>query len=108
MKDNETPALQSLKGATVTRADAIHDYTQLAFGDEAELSIYNDWHIAPEATALLGLVGKVLVSIGISTKSAAFVFSDGTRLTVDLCKAAYHGPEALQLNRRGLPTVIWN
>src|SRR5687768_14800282 len=38
--------IQILKGLKVTEAEIVHDYVQLAFGDEIGISIYNEIKIS--------------------------------------------------------------
>jgi hypothetical protein len=97
-----------LEGLTVTAAEAVHDYFQLAFGDEIGLSIYNEMTITPPAFPFEQLVGKVVISTTESTDAIEIEFSDGLRVLIDLRSQAYRGPEALQLDRVGFPIVIWN
>ena len=101
-------ALQTLRDMTVTKADVVHDYVQLAFGDSVGLSIYNEISLAPESIPFDQLKGKCVKSVVESEESIALEFTDGTRLAVNLHAVGYRGPEALQLVRRGEPPMIWN
>lgn len=100
--------LGSLIGLAVSDAQTIHDYTALAFGPEVGLSIFNDWHIAPETAPLRDLLGCYVVAIHSSVDEVILAFDNAARLIIDLLPAAWNGPEALQLDRAGLPTVVWN
>ena len=100
--------LEMLKGLVVTKADIVHDYVQLAFGESVGLSIYNEMSLAPKSNHIGQLKGKCVKSVSESEESIVITFTDGMCLIVDMHPVAYRGPEALQLNRRGEPPVIWN
>ena len=98
--------IQILKGLKVTEAEIVHDYVQLAFGDEIGISIYNEIKISPKMP-FEGLVSKTVESVEESDNAIDMNFLDGTKLTIDMRPPAYRGPEAMELNRVGFPTVIW-
>jgi hypothetical protein len=100
--------LHILEGLSVTEVKEVHDYIQLLFGKEIGLSIYNDRFLIPRTTKLSDLVGKIITSIAENKDSVSLKFIDGTQLTIDMRDQAYHGPEALQLNYPGMPTIIQN
>jgi hypothetical protein len=102
----QAPALQSLEDHEVTRATRVHDYVQIAFGDDVGLSIDNDFTVNPDLD-ISSLLGRRLKSAAQTEKSIDLVFSGGMLLHIDLQPLAWHGPEALELNRKGFPTVVW-
>jgi hypothetical protein len=53
------------------------------------------------------LVSKIVKGAEESTNSIDINFEDGTTLKIDMRPQAYRGPEAMELNRVGFPTVIW-
>ena len=103
-----TSPLHEIEGLTVTSAEVVHDYVQLAFGDEIGLSIYNPIAITPQSISVDKLIGRIVVSASESADAIELAFSDGVFIKVDMREQAYQGPEALQLDRKGLPIVIWN
>jgi hypothetical protein len=103
-----TSPLHQLKGLKITNVIDLHSYVQIHFGTEIGLSIYNDRFITPETTNVQNLVGKSVTSIIEDDDFIIFEFLDGARLNIDMRRQAYHGAEALQLNRRGTPPIIWN
>ena len=86
----------------------IHGYVQLSFGDKIGISIYNEISIIPEPVQIDELAGKMVTAVIEDGESIEFEFLDGVQLKIDMREPAYRGPEALQLNRNGLPPVIWN
>ena len=103
-----TSALHDLEGLTVTKVREIHGYVQLHFGNEVGISIYNEMKVSPDSTAIAMLVGKTVAAIDEKDRMIEIAFLDGSRITVDMHRQAYRGPEALQLNRVGQPPVIWD
>lgn len=100
--------LQKLVGLTVTRAEQVHDYAQLAFGGSIGVSIYNEYSLVPKKLDIGQLVGAVVTLIAEDDYAIAFSFLGSQRLVIDMHRQAYRGPEALELNERGFPTVVWN
>jgi hypothetical protein len=99
--------LETLEGHSITEAIGVEDYIQIAFGDEVGISIYNDFHFDPKID-LSQLVGRTLDHASQNEKCITFRFSDPVILVVDLSSEASHGPEIMEMNRRGEPTVVWN
>jgi hypothetical protein len=99
--------LNTLEKKQVTTANMVHDYAQISFGDEIGISIYNDFSLSHDKEISF-LIGKTLESVDETSRYIEFLFSGGICLRVDLHPQASHGPEALELNRKNLPTVIWN
>jgi len=100
--------LHILEGLTVTNSVKVHDYVQLRFGDEIGLSIYNEIEFTPPSTVIAGLAGKRVSVVTERENAIEIRFLDGCRISIDMHREAFCGPEALQLNRRGHPPVIWN
>jgi hypothetical protein len=102
--------LQELIGQRVVKALIVIDYLQVFFEDGKCLSVYNKYAIntsdgrsAEERDledAILTAVHKDKVVIGLS-------FSEGLVLSIDMSFDGYLGPEAMQLSRPGLPTIVW-
>jgi hypothetical protein len=103
----QTPALHTLEGQKVTRATKVHDYLQIAFGDDVGLSIYNDITLEPDVD-VSELVGRQLESVIQMERNIDFLFSGGMLLHIDLNPQASYGPEILELNRKGFPPVVWS
>ena len=101
-------ALQCLVGEAVTDAVRVHDYVQLAFGTVAGLSIYNDFEVMPEHSRIEELVGLTIAAVTSNEDEAVMLFERGLSLRVNLRASAFHGPEAMQLNRPGHSTFVWN
>jgi len=102
-----TTPLHALVGLKVTKATIVHDYAQLAFGDEIGISIYNEFELSPDVR-LEDLISKTVLRVEESSNSIEISFLDGVKLAIDLHRQAYRGPEALELNRTGHPTIVWN
>lgn len=99
--------LQTLVGHSITKAVWVEDYIQIAFSDEIGISIYNDFRIDPRID-LSQLTGKILDRAYEDETNITFCFSGHVLLVVDLSPESSHGPEIMQMNRQGEPTVIWN
>ena len=97
-----------LIGRNVTNCVEIHDYVQLSFGDQVGLSIYNKMALVPSTARVTELIGEAITSISTTKEAITISFNNGYKLTVDMSEKGYVGPEALQLNRRGRPPVVWN
>jgi len=95
-------------GLTVTQAELVHDYVQIAFGELAALSVYNSFSLTPEEMYFDDLLGASTTSIIETESSITLSFSNHQRLVVDLSPQAYYGPESMLLNYKGFPTIIWN
>jgi len=93
---------------TVTHTEIVHDYLQLRFETSTGMSIYNDWNLVPKTATLRNLIEHHVTAVHSSADEVVFDFDNETKLIVDLSVSAWKGPEALQLDRVGLPTVIWN
>jgi hypothetical protein len=103
-----TSPLCALKGLTVTRVVEVHDYVQLSFGDAIGISIYNDTEVSPNTVTLTEFIGKTIDVVAERDAEIEFTFIGGSKIKIRMHPEAYRGPEALQLNRRGQPPVIWN
>jgi len=103
-----TSPLQDLVGLTVTEVVEIHDYVQLHLDSAIGISIYNQLEVSPRNVSVFQLVGKRVDAVSEREDAIEIRFVDGSRVTVDMRHQAYRGPEALELNRRGEPPVIWN
>ena len=96
-----TSKLDALVGMAVTTVLKVHDYVQLLFEKDIAWRLYN-------SNNLRALNGATLLMVEEKPDTLIFSFSNGQRLDVNLCDAAYSGPEALELNVPGQPTVVWN
>jgi hypothetical protein len=101
-----TSPLDALKGLTVTGVIEIHDYIQLHSGDAVGISIYNDIEVSPGT--LTEFIGKTIDAVAERDTEIEFTFIGGVKIKISMHPEAYRGPEALELNRRGQPPVIWN
>jgi hypothetical protein len=102
-----TSRLDALVGMVVTDALKVHDYVQLLFEKDISLNIYNTLLLC-HGDDLRVLKGATLLKVEEKLEKLIFSFSNGTRLDIALCDDAYNGPEALELNIPGQPTVVWN
>jgi hypothetical protein len=102
-----TSKLDALVGMAVTDVLKVHDYVQLLFEKDISLNIYNALRLY-NGDDLRALNGATLLTVEEKPDTLIFSFSNGKRLDVNLCDAAYSGPEALELNVPGQPTVVWN
>lgn len=100
--------LEVLAGHAVTNVVELHDYVQLHFGDDIGILIYNDIAIDPAPVRTDELVGNTVKSVSEHANAIKIRFLDRTVATIDMHRQAYRGPEALGLDRRGYPPVIWN
>jgi hypothetical protein len=99
--------LKDLIGMPVTRAAHVLDYTQLDFGEDATLSIMNDFALSG-VDSLEELIGKALLGVAESELTVSFEFNESASVTVSLSEEAYHCPEAMTLHREGRPVCVWN
>jgi hypothetical protein len=99
--------LDVLVGMVVTDALKVHDYVQLLFAKDISLNIYNELRLF-NGDDLKVLNGATLLKVEEKQDKLIFYFSNGKRLDIDLGDDAYNGPEALELNIPGQPTVVWN
>jgi hypothetical protein len=99
--------LDEIVGQTVTDAKRVHDYIQLGFGEKIGLSVYNDIHMLPAGASIDDLTGKMVISVDEKQDSVEIRFLDKTAFIIDMRDQAFHGPEAIQLNRVGQTPVIW-
>ena len=102
-----TSQLDALVGMLVTDALKVYDYVQLFFEKDISLNIYNALRLF-NGEDLRALNGATLLTVEEKPDTLIFSFSNGKRLDVNLCDAAYSGPEALEMNVPGQPTVVWN
>ena len=99
--------LSDLVTLSVQSTEQIHDYFQIVFSDGSGLSVYND-HFFTGCT-LESITGSSVSSVLESPEEVVIDFSGRGSLSVGLKDNDYvSGPEAMQLNRPGKPTVIWN
>src|SRR5579862_2203622 len=99
--------LQELVNLRVTQARIVHDYLQVVLGGVAGLRIFNDYTMSggKQPTELLNLV---LLDASQNASEIVLRFENGITINVGLLPEAYHGPEAMVLNREGQPIVVWN
>ncbi len=102
-----TSQLDVLVGMVVTDALKVYDYVQLLFEQDIALNIYNALRLC-NGDDLRALNGATLLKVEEKPDTLIFSFSNGQRLDIDLGDDAYNGPEALELNIPGQPTVVWN
>ena len=102
-----TSKLDALVGMAVPDVLKVHDYVQLLFEKDLSLNIYNVLRLCNDDD-LRALNGATLLKVEEKPETLIFSFSNGQRLAIDLGDDAYNGPEALELNVPGQPTVVWN
>ncbi len=102
----KTP-LKELVGLRVTKAAVVHDYLQIILGEVAGLRVFNDYTISG-GKDIAGLCNLALLNALQSESQIVLTFEHGITVNVSLLPEAYHGPEAMVLNREGHPIVVWN
>ena len=100
--------LQEIRGLTITTVKQIRDYVQIHFAETVGISIYTRMAINPSLSEISELTGKTVIEVLERKDEIVLIFLDDLTLKIDMRAEAYHGPEALELNRRGHPPVIWN
>ncbi len=60
---NKDSPLQKLVGLAVTRAEQVHDYARLAFGDLIGVSIYNEYSLVPKKLDIGRLIGAMAAGL---------------------------------------------
>jgi hypothetical protein len=103
----ESP-LNCLVGQMITSAEEVHDYVQIGFGEKIGISIYNKFKTSPASTKIDKFVGKNVASVAVNDDVIEILTTDGSKISIDMTNDAWQGPEALQLDRIGFPTVVWN
>jgi hypothetical protein len=102
--------LAELIGRGVEKAEVVEDYLQLRFDNGACLSIYNEYQITgPDRQARDSddLAGAFVTEVREKGTHIVLTFSNRLELSIDMSEDGYAGPEALQLTRTGMPTVVW-
>jgi hypothetical protein len=100
--------LDTLIGLWVTKVVKIEGYVQLHFGNEVGLTIYNKISLEPLTADAKELVGNMVTSVRSGMDAIEIRFLAGPQLRIHMRPEAYQGPEAMELNRKDLPAVIWN
>lgn len=99
--------LQELVGLHVTKAELVHDYVQILFGETVALTIYNDYTI-DAGKQLAQLQEQTLLDVSQNERRVVLTFESGITFNVNLLPEAYHCPEAMVLHREGQPIYVWN
>ena len=99
--------LEELVGLRVTKAEIVHDYLQVILGERAGIRICNDYRLSGQ-TQPSTLTGLVLTGVYQNDSQVVISFEGDVKMVISLLPEAYKGPEAIILNREGLPTVVWN
>ena len=91
----------------VTQARIVHEHLQLIFDETAGLRIFNDYTVSgvKEVGELRNLA---LLNASQDPSQVVLSFESGITLIVSLLPEAYHGPEAMVLNKEGEPIFVWN
>ena len=102
--------LKELVGLKVVKSELVEDYLQVWFEDGECLSVYNQYQFTdsderPHSHS--ELTGATLSDVSDDASFIILRFSNGLELSIDMSEDGYLGPEALQLTRPGLPTVVW-
>lgn len=98
-------SLQHLVGIPVERIEVVEDYFQVVLVDGTLLSIFNKCVF--QGDSILGMRGMVVSSVEESDELVVVRFESGESLAIGLRDEDYNGPEAMQLNQVGKPTVVW-
>jgi hypothetical protein len=99
--------LEEIVGLRISKAEIVHDYLQLIFGEVACMTICNDYRLSG-LTQPNSLTGLVLTDVYQNDNQVVMSFEGDVKMEISLLPEAYKGPEAMVLNREGLPTVVWN
>jgi hypothetical protein len=99
--------LQELVGLCVTDAFIIHDYIQIIFGRSASLTVNNDYALNGIGD-ITQLKNFPLLSAFEDGRQVILRFDNDISISIALTPEAYHGPEAIVLNREGEAIVVWN
>ena len=101
--------LKVLEGRTVSKAIRVEDYIQLHFEPQTSLNIYNRFTVSGlDKGDIATLSGATVREIIERPKDVVLRFTNGAEILIDLRDKAYTGPEAMELNLPGEPTVVWN
>ncbi len=102
--------LQELVGRRVVNTKIVEDYLQVWFENGPCLNVYNKHRItAPDGRSQSygDLAGATLDAAVRDREVIRLTFSNGFKLSIDMSEDGYLGPEAMQLTRPGLRTVVW-
>ncbi|SKA36731.1 hypothetical protein SAMN02745126_05830 [Enhydrobacter aerosaccus] len=100
--------LHELKGRIVSEASTLHDHMQIVFDSDVSLSIDTGVRIVPPSVLVGDLAGRVVDSVEESRDEIKILFIDGVCIEIDMRPQAWRGPEALVLQRKGRPELVWN
>ena len=104
-----TSRLDILKGRPIRNVIRHSDYLQLFLEQGVTLNIYNACSfVGFEEDDLDSLIGTVIQKILEEYELIVLCFNTGREIHIDLRNEAYNGPEAMQLDVPGEPTVVWN
>jgi hypothetical protein len=80
---------------------------QLIFGELAGIRVMNDYSLTG-VREISNLTGLELTHVHQDNSKVVLSFEGDVKMVISLLPDAYKGPEAIVLNREGLPTVVWN
>ena len=102
--------LHNLAGSAVDKSEIVEDDLIVWFQNGELLTVYNKFQITASDGSPgtdRALAGATLTELTEDDASLQLTFSNGINLTIDMSEDGYSGPEALQLTRPGLPSIVW-
>lgn len=102
--------LQELVGSRVVKSEILEDDLAIWFQNGECLTVYNKFQITAadgSSGSDRDLAGATLTQLNQDNTFLRLTFSNGVELAVDVSEDGYSGPEALQLTRPGLPSIVW-
>ena len=96
-----------LFGRHVKKAEIAGDWLQITFEDGTVLTVINDYTISGVKKPA-ALRGFALATVIQDPEDIVLVFEDDVLVRVSLAYEAYHGPEAMVMNREGETVAVWN
>ncbi|MCP5013379.1 MAG: hypothetical protein GY942_25675 [Aestuariibacter sp.] len=99
-------ALHILIGLFIKHIESIHDYIQIVFADGTVLNIFNTYSY--DGASLFNVSDVKVIDVDELEEIVNIKLENGGVLLIDLKEAAYNGPEAMVLIRKGESPVVWN
>lgn len=102
--------LQELVGLGVVKSELAEEDLIVWFWNGACLTVYNKFQITASdgnAGTDRDLAGATLTGLRKENASLLLTFSNNAKLIIDMSDDGYSGPEALQLTRPDLPSIVW-
>ena len=102
--------LKELVELKVMKSEVVEDYLQVWFEDGECLNVYNKYRLTDfdgHPHSHPDLTGTTLSRVRDDARLIILGFSNSLELSIDMSEDGYLGPEAIQLTRPGLPSVVW-